>query len=295
MNVWSKYKITIEDESRLENVFQASTTLFRWISAVALAVAFLLAVGALMIVFSPAHYLLPGYLKDSERAATEEQHMRVDSLQTAFNTNAAFISNIMNIINGDISELRESAAVSEVTSPLSPDSLIPTSSEEMKFSSMMREREKYNISVIAPLAAESMMFSTINDDAVFSDDSKKSHKAKVIIPKGATVSAIADGTVVSVSQSIREGGGTAVIIQHPKGFLSRCSRLGTVLIEPGDIVTSGQIIAIPSRNSARKAEIVYLELWHNGDRLIPFDYLDYTLSKEPPAPIIDEEVGRGRL
>ena len=280
MNVWSKYKITIEDESRLENVFQASTTLFRWISAVALAVAFLLAVGALMIVFSPAHYLLPGYLKDSERAATEEQHMRVDSLQTAFNTNAAFISNIMNIINGDISELRESAAVSEVTSPLSPDSLIPTSSEEMKFSSMMREREKYNISVIAPLAAESMMFSTINDDAVFSDDSKKSHKAKVIIPKGATVSAIADGTVVSVSQSIREGGGTAVIIQHPK---------------PGDIVTAGQIIAIPSRNSARKAEIVYLELWHNGDRLIPFDYLDYTLSKEPPAPIIDEEVGRGRL
>ena len=290
MNVWSKYKITIEDESRLENVFQASTTLFRWISAVALAVAFLLAVGIefgmeykkalLFTAASPAHYLLPGYLKDSERAATEEQHMRVDSLQTAFNTNAAFISNIMNIINGDISELRESAAVSEVTSPLSPDSLIPTSSEEMKFSSMMREREKYNISVIAPLAAESMMFSTINDDAVFSDDSKKSHKAKVIIPKGATVSAIADGTVVSVSQSIREGGGTAVIIQHPK---------------PGDIVTAGQIIAIPSRNSARKAEIVYLELWHNGDRLIPFDYLDYTLSKEPPAPIIDEEVGRGRL
>ena len=65
MNVWSKYKITIEDESRTENVFRASTTLFRWISAVALAVAFLLAVGALMIVFSPAHYLLPGYLKDS--------------------------------------------------------------------------------------------------------------------------------------------------------------------------------------------------------------------------------------
>ena len=244
MNVWSKYKITIEDESRLENVFQASTTLFRWISAVALAVAFLLAVGALMIVFSPAHYLLPGYLKDSERAATEEQHMRVDSLQTAFNTNAAFISNIMNIINGDISELRESAAVSEVTSPLSPDSLIPTSSEEMKLSSMMREREIYNISVIAPLAADSIMFSTIHDDAVFSDDSKKSHKAKVIIPKGATVSAIADGTVVSVSQSIREGGGTAVIIQHPKGFLrdtaasALCSSSRAILLPPDRLLPS---------------------------------------------------------
>ena len=117
------------------------------------------------------------------------------------------------------------------------------------------------------------MFNPINDESVISKASKGKRKAEIILAKGSTVAAIADGRVISVSQSVREGGGSAVIIQHPKGFLSRCSRLGSVLVEVGDEVSGGQIIAVQNTTNALKEEIVSVELWHNGTPLSPSDYI----------------------
>lgn len=296
MNLRSKYRIIIEDESRLENIYQVSATLFKWSISAAFAMLVLLATGAMLVVLSPARKLLPGYLKDSERAATEEQQMRVDSLQQAYHTNAAFLDNIINVLNPACSsEKRDSLPASASSIPLSPDSLLPVSPEERKFAAMMRERERYNISVIAPLAAESMMFSQINESAVITEKTRDATTAVIAIPNNASVAAIADGTVIAVYRTLRDGGGSSVIIQHPKGFLSRCSRLGTLLVEPGDIVTAGQIIAMPSYGTSRKNEIVNLEMWHNGTPLIPYEYLVDTENLSPHVPIIDDEVGRGRL
>ena len=256
---------------------------------------FLLILGAFLLFITPARTLLPGYLKDSERAATEEQLMRLDSLQTICRMNEDFLTNIMTVLNTD----REAIAVKHIEISDSvdffSDSIMPTSQEEINFVAMMRERDKYNISIIAPLAAESLMFSPVNEESVITDDSKQSTKAKVILAKRSPVMAIADGTVISVSQSVRDGGGTAVLIQHPKGFLSRCSRLGTVLIEPGDKVTGGQIIALTASGNARRNEFVNIEMWHNGIPLVPYRYLGDSGTDAPRYPVIDTEVGRGRL
>lgn len=294
MHLNTRYKFTVEDESRLENVANASAPLWKWaLGGLVLVLAAVLA-GALVVVLSPARYLLPGYLKESERAASEEQHMRLDSLQDAYDKNAAFLENLHNVFYpSSAAAPRDTAAPSTVA--LTPDSLLPTSAEERKFLAMMGEREKFNISVIAPLAAESMMFFPVNDMAVVAEDSRADFKARILLARGAPVAAVADGKVIAVSQSLREGGGTAVIVQHSKGFLSRLSRLGTVLVEPGDDVAGGQVIAVPAPGSARKDEVVLLEMWHNGTPLVPYDYIGRPEADSRRYPVIDEEVGRGRL
>lgn len=296
MKTRKRYTITIEDESRLEKIVRISASPGKYILAATVAGICLMGVGALFVGFSPVKNILPGYLKDSERTANELQHMRLDSLQQIYETNASYINNMMDVINKASSDGKSAVGeVSQIDVPLSPDSILPTSPEERKFLAMMREREKYNISVIAPLAAESLMFSTVNDESVFAEKTKDSTKAEIILGKGATVAAIADGRVISVSQSVKEGGGYAIVIQHQKGFLSRCNRLGTILIEPGDLVTGGQVIALTASGNARRNEIISIEMWHNGNRLIPYEYLgDKDLSKNI-HPIIDEEVGRGRF
>lgn len=295
MKAKSRYRITIENESRLENVARISASPLKFAAAaVAVIIAFML-LGAFILYVSPAHSLLPGYLKDSERAESEEQHMRLDSLQMAYDANEAFIANIMSVLNTDRETTPTVIAEPSDSLPILSDSIMPTSQEELNFVAMMRERDKYNISVIAPLAAESLMFSPVNDESIITNDSKNSTKAKVVLSKRAPVMAIADGTVISVSQSVREGGGTAVLIQHSKGFLSRCSRLGTVLIEPGDKVAGGQIIALTASGNARKNEVINIEMWHNGTPLVPYEYLGDSGSTTPRYPVIDSEVGRGRL
>lgn len=292
MKTSHRYKITVEDESRLETIASYSASPLRWalrVTAVALG---LMAIGSFIVFMTPARTLLPGYLKDSERAETMMQLMRLDSLKMAYNTNAAFLDNILNVLNPDGS--RNDTTVSFLTIPLSPDSLPPASPEEERFMSMMREREKYNISVIAPLASESLLFYPLSEESVFPEDSRKATRAEVIIARGAPLSAIADGTVIAVSQTIRDGG-TTVIIQHPKGFLSRTSRLGNVLVEPGDVVTGGQVIALPNRGNGRNGEKVAIEMWYNGDPIPPYDYIGEGISESPRLPVIDTEVGRGRL
>lgn len=269
------YSVTLSDESRLEKLAQVSGSPIKLIIAGTVLALVLMASGALIVRFTPARYLLPGYLKDSERAATEEQHMRLDSLQQVYEDNQAYLANVMRIINpDDIGEpyVYPTPAVSTDV-PVQPDSLLPTSTEELRFLSMMREREKYNISVIAPLAAESMMFMPLSEQSVITRESRGREKAQVILGKGSPVGAIADGTVIAVSQSLRDGGGSAVIIQHSKGFLSRCSRLGTVIVEPGDYVAAGQVIALPASANARNNELVTVEMWHNGTPLLPNDYI----------------------
>lgn len=290
MNLRKRYKLTVEDESSIVNIAQHSAPLYKWALAAVLVFLSAAVAALLIIIFTPLHSLLPGYLKDSERTATEEQHLRLDSLLEVYDNNALFLDNIRNVLNPQ--PITRDTTLSHL--PLSSDSLMPTSVEEQRFMSMMREREKYSISVIAPLAAESLMFSPVNEESVVAENSKKSTKAEILLARGATVSAIADGTVIAVSQSLRDGGGSAVIIQHHKGFLSRCSRLSNVIVEPGDVVYGGQIIAAPANGNALRSQSVIIEMWHNGESLVPYEYLGDSNSDVPRYPVVDVDTGRGR-
>lgn len=269
MKLRTRFKLTVEDESTLENRLTVSASVLKWVLVGVAGMLLAMACGAFLLLVSPAKRLLPGYLKESERAASEMQHLRLDSLHNAFLNNERYIDNVMEILEGRPISPDTAARIPSSGS----DSLLPPSVEERRFVSLIRDREKYNVSVIAPLTAESMMFNPINDESVISNASKGKRKAEIILAKGSTVAAIADGRVISVSQSVREGGGSAVIIQHPKGFLSRCSRLGSVLVEVGDEVSGGQIIAVQNTTNALKEEIVSVELWHNGTPLSPSDYI----------------------
>lgn len=292
MNPRTRYRISIEDEGRLETLVSSSASPWIWGVSVASVVIIIMSLGVFIAFLTPVRRLLPGYLKESERAATQMQIMRIDSLRQVCETTAMFLENLNAVMNptGEVSPRHE---VSELDVPLSPDSLLPTSPEEARFVSMIRDREKYNISVVAPLAAESMLFSPVCEESVVTEATRGARKAEIALAANSRVSAIADGTVISVSQSLRDGG-AVVIIQHPKGFLSRSGRLGQVLVDVGEEVLGGQAIALPNRGNARKGEIVTLEMWHNGNPLIPYDYIGAP-SDGVPIPIIDEDVGRGHL
>lgn len=182
MKTHSRYKIRIEDETRLETVAEYSASPLKYaVLGFAVAVIFM-ALGALLVFLTPARTLLPGYLKESERAQGEMQMMRLDSIRQAYEVNARFIGNIMDVLN-PAESVRHEAALSDSISHMT-DSLLPTSAEEQSFLRMMNEREKYSISVIAPLAAESLMFSPVNDESVFSSKSKNELRADIIMARG---------------------------------------------------------------------------------------------------------------
>lgn len=290
-----KYKLTVEDESRLEKIFQTRFTRFSFIFLFMVVIALAAVAGGVIVAFSPMKTHLPGYLKESERTKSEEQHLRLDSIYHSYEVANAYLENIQKILNPD-GPPQDSLALSERRKygSLSPDSLMPMSKEEKQFSEMMRNRDKYNIAASATAAAETLMFKPVNDESIITEATKNSTKAEVVIAKEATVDAIADGKVITVNKSLKGGGTSEVIIQHPKGFLSRYSLLENVLIEPGDKVTAGQIIANSGSVRGGKSNVINIELWYNGDPLIPYDYIR-KITPVSREPLVGKDEGRDKL
>lgn len=269
----------MEDETSLQKKINVSAGL-PWIILILIALTVVSgAFGIFILASTPMKTYLPGYLKESERTATEEQHLRLDSLVKVYEVNEAYISGILNALNPP-ENIDPKGGLIKKSTPLTPDSLLEISPEERAFMENIRERDKYNIDYVSPAAAQTMMFGTVNKSAVITQDSKENYKAEFILPIGGSICSIADGKVISVASSPGESGGYEVIIQHPKGFLSKSSRLTHLMVRPGDRVISGQIIANGSYNPGRKYSHMQLELWRDGDPLIPSKYLnggDYSM------------------
>ena len=271
MRLHKKFKITIEDESRLQDIASWSLTPARIWGILFAALLLTLAVGYLFVLLTPVKNLIPGYFRESQRAASIEAMLRVDSIAEAYRRNEAYLANMRMVL--DINRApADSVSASGALKVFSPDSLLPQSQEEAKFAKMMQEREKFNISVVASMAAEGMLFYPVSDEGVPALESRDSYASRIILPTSASVMAIADGSVLACYYD-QKSKGYALLMQHDNGFVSRYSGLGTPVVGQSDIVSGGQIISLsPKPRNAQPIEIT-VELWHNGTPVKPYDFI----------------------
>ncbi|MCH5232376.1 MAG: M23 family metallopeptidase [Muribaculaceae bacterium] len=272
MRLHHRYRIIIEDEETLENKLNFSGRLLLYIIVLCGFLLIAVGIGILILAATPMKSYLPGYLKDSERAATEIQHLRLDSLLEVVERNDAYLKNIQSVLFPNDPDSTAQVIVAS-TNPVEFDSLLQISEEEKNFIEGIRERDKYSIVASSTAAAEPLMFESPNESGVITEATENSYVANIVLPVGGNVSAIADGKVISVSQSPQNYGAYEIIIQHPNGFISKSSRLGTLFVNTGDRVSAGQIIAVSKAGSSRQKNLITFELWHDGNQLIPSRYI----------------------
>lgn len=266
-----KYRITIEDESHLRTMASVRAG-FPALVAVCLAIIIIGAgLSTVLIMCSPLRTLLPGYLDDSQRVATEENLLRLDSLREKYADTQDYIDNVMRVLDtGRVPA--EPATSGAAQGTFSPDSLWGPSPLETEFVNGMKDKEKYNISVLAPLAADGMLFSPISPEGVFTMESRKAERGNVLTRGDSPVQAAADGSVVAAYFSWTTGG-YELVIQHDRGFMTAYSQVGAPLVADGDMVSSGQAVALapePDKNGRRSFSV---RMWHDGLPVIPYDYV----------------------
>lgn len=266
------YRISLTDEARLIRLGSLRLTPGRIALALACLLTLATGLGLAVVWLTPLKTFLPGYMRESQRAAMDNTMLRLDSLQAAYRLNEAFLNNIAAVLDTERIPV-DSLRTSSHTNQLTPDSLLTASPEETRFVKMMQEREKYNLSVIAPLAAEGLMFYPLSDEAIISPSEKESLRPGVIMARRTMISAIADGTVLAV-YSPDLSGRYSIIIQHPRSFVSRISGTGMPLVGDGDEVAGGQAIAIVPPSMPDGGGRITVELWHNGTPLPPYPYMN---------------------
>lgn len=262
------YKLSLEDSSRLQEIWSRTfSTTGMWLAAI-FAVVGSLSLALLLWKVTPLKRMLPG-MADSEitREQMFQMGTKLDSLQRAFQVSKDYVDNVVTVLDTG-REAEDSTLAGGQLKQLSVDSLMTASPAERRFVARMSENDRYNLSVLTPIAAEGLIFSHPVEGGIIVDESQKHIKMEMIGPLGKGVNAIADGYVIDC-YPVRET--YTVIIQHPNGFLSRYSNVGMPLVQQGSQVNSGQRITEPVRGKRTKAFAV--ELWHDGIPVYPADYI----------------------
>lgn len=265
------YRIVLEDESRLRHVASVSVSpTMLWVGGAGF-VLLLIAFTALLIMATPIRTLMPGYLKKGERTEAKEGLLRIDSIREAYRVNELYLTNILAILDTDRTP---TDSLLKVTTPneLPPDSLLPASPREIEFITRMKDREQYNVSILAPLAADQLSMFPVAAGASISDQSVSSTKPRILTAKGTPVCAAAEGRVLAIQNPAPEGG-SAIVIQHDSGFASRYSHLGTPTISPGAHVDGGSVIAHGASGGATGPGYFYMEMWYDGNPVEPGRYI----------------------
>lgn len=274
MKAKKKYRIAIEDESRLRQIVSVSASpAVLWAGGIIICL-LLIAITALLIMVTPVRTLMPGYLKKGERTEAEAGLLRIDSIRDAYRLNNLYISNILSVLDTDRTPT-DSVQINTSPNELPPDSLLPTSPREIEFIAQMKDREQYNLSILAPLAAEQLRIYPVGAGAVVAEQSQNATKAKIITPKGSPACAITDGRVLAIQNPAPEGG-SAIVIQHDNGFASRYSHLGTPTVTPGMHVDGGSVIAHGASGGSLSPGFFLLEMWYDGTPVEPARYLQGT-------------------
>ncbi len=261
-----RFRLSFINENTFNEVWTVKMSQRKVVLALILLLSAIGCMVATLIIFTPIRTLLPGYLKESQRQENIFNSMRIDSLSTEVSIHNAYISNLERILNDRIEEVSPTH-YNDTISPAPTDSLIGATSAEKQFVRQFEEREKFNLNVLSPIAAEGVTFFTpVNDN-------DRPAEITLIVPRNAPVSSIYNGSVVDCYYTV--GQGYTYIIQHPNGFMSKYSGLGSAFADKGQHVDTGSAIGLTGNSANSTQNLVTFELWNKGTRLNPREYIPF--------------------
>lgn len=255
----ARFRLDFIKENTFNRVWSVRMTRTRVLIVSASIVAAGIALLWVALAYTPLRQLLPGALKGDLRAEYLTTAVKLDSLELAAGRNAAYLANIAALLQGEVAQ-DDTARVQEIAVD---DSLLAASEAERRFVRSYESQERFNLSVLAPIAAEGMVFAA-PVGATAKTESLDTKGLMIKGPRNTSVSAVYRGTIVMMTTG--SDGLTSIAVQHPNDFVSVYTGLGEVFVDRGQRVEAGQRLG-------QIGDHALVELWHKGTSLDPLDYI----------------------
>lgn len=263
-----RYRLSFQSENTLNELWSVKLTRIKVTVGIIITILALVSLISYIIVETPLKTLLPGYLKSELRNEYLLSSLKLDSLEQEIKSKTQYFNNLKVVLTDKVEESKENKASGSNLSEHPLDSLMNPTEREKEFIKKYDEDEKFNLSILTPLAAEGIVFATpIQGKVATANDEAFINGITVIAAKDAAISSIYDGTVIDITEAL--SGSVQITIQHPNGFISKYKGATTNLVNQGDKVRAAQRIGLSSRGS------VGIELWHNGTPVNPQEYISF--------------------
>lgn len=247
--------------------------MFIFFVGVAIVLGFL---GILIVVNTPLKAMLPGYLYSYQREDYYNTSNQLDSISSEVKMRNDYLANIVNVLQGNVDSVIPDISSAAIQEKIPIDSIITASETEREFVRQYEQSEKFNLSVLTPIAAHGFAFVNpmLGATARFPEEGEDSRRVTFDMPRLQAVSSVYRGNVLDIYNTLDNG--FTIIVQHPNDFVSRYSGLSEVFVHRGDRVQPGMRIGLIERDKAENfATQPSFELWYNGTAVNPRNYIPF--------------------
>ncbi|GHT55836.1 peptidase M23 [Bacteroidia bacterium] len=269
-----KYKLSFLNEKALEEVFSFRVSFLSIVWSLFVLVVVVAVLTAVVIIKTPVHDYLPGYLDDEMREQLLTNGMKTDSLEEIIRLQTNYLDNITQLLNG----------TNEVT-PMPADDTLTVRAEELKKSEMLaefvrthEEETKYslnNAAVVPVLSEDAMPYKPVVGYVSSHFDLNEKHYGIDVATKPKE-SILATMRGIVIFAGFEATGGYTIELQHPNGIVSVYKHNAVLLKKQGENVNAGEVIAIVGNSGTlSNGTHLHFELWFKGKPLNPEELITF--------------------
>lgn len=268
-----KYRLTISNDTTFEEVWRIRLTRYNAFLLFTFIVLFIIGATTLLIAYTNLREFIPGYPDVMMRRNILTSAIRLDSLERELDLRDKYFYNLNAIISGKepvdlfsgIDTTRNYGKINFRSSP-----------EDSALRSQIEKEDRYNLPVMQmPAETEQNLaglhfFPPVKGIVSGKFDPRSKHFGTDLVTKPQSpVSAALDGTVIFTGWTMETG--FVIEVQHANNIVSVYKHNASLLKETGDLVRTGETIAIVGNSGEMytSGPHLHFEIWYKGKPLDP--------------------------
>ena len=226
-----------------------------------------------LIAFTSVKEYIPGYDSTVLRTNAVKNIETLDSLTLVIEKNQDFINSIGSVILG---ETTKSEAQKEIKVRIDiSDIEFKVNQEDSLLRKVVEKEDRFNVLESATSKVKYVLISPIFGQVTSRFDYGIKHfGTDIAVPINSPVKSIAKGTVVLAEWTVQTG--YVIVIENAYGLTSVYKHNDSGLISQGDLVESGQVIALSGNTGElTTGPHLHFELWREGIPVNPENYVSF--------------------
>ncbi len=274
-HLFTKNRLVILNEETFEETFSLRLTLMNVFVMATLGAIIIITITTFIIAFSPLREYIPGYASSELKRNATQLALKSDSLDLAVKHNEAYIASIKRVLNGDLDYAELSKDSLQTTIQENAVKNIPRIKEDATLRNEVAREDKYNVFEKAQSKVSVVLFPPVKGSVTEKFDVKKKYFAiDVAVPKDTPIKSVINGTVIFADWT--PSNGNVIIVRHNNGFISVYKHAASLTKSQGDIVKTGEVIAIAGSTGQESTGIhLHFELWKDGYPIDPEQFIEF--------------------
>ena len=269
----NKYRLVVLNEATYEERLSyklSRLNIFLFFSLIAI----LIIISTIcLIAFTSVKEYIPGYDSTVLRTNAVKNIETLDSLTLVIEKNQDFINSIGSVILG---ETTKSEAQKEIKVRIDiSDIEFKVNQEDSLLRKVVEKEDRFNVLESATSKVKYVLISPIFGQVTSRFDYGIKHfGTDIAVPINSPVKSIAKGAVVLAEWTVQTG--YVIVIEHAYGLTSVYKHNDSGLISQGDLVESGQVIALSGNTGElTTGPHLHFELWREGIPVNPENYVSF--------------------